>query len=104
METKVSSFSAVLVALLIAAQLPAAEVTVTGRVVAEDTGKPLPGAKVALDPLACGGPGDRREAVTDSDGRFRWAHVLAAQYSISVEAEGRPPEIRWHIPTERSHG
>jgi 5-hydroxyisourate hydrolase-like protein (transthyretin family) len=87
-ETKVALLTAVLVVLLIAAQLPAAEVTVAGRVVAQDTGKPLAGAKVALDPASCGGPGDRREAVTDSDGRFRWAHVLAAQYSISVEAEG----------------
>jgi len=61
-------------------------VEVTGRVV-DDTGKPVPGARVELAPENRFEPRQYRD-VTGEDGRFRLAPVLAGKYRLKAGANG----------------
>src|SRR5437016_4560003 len=75
--------------------------TVTGRVVADDTGAPLPNARVALGSAAIGTP----VVVTDSEGRFTFRSNTTGRFAIAASktgyarreitsASGEPIEIR----------
>ncbi len=61
-------------------------VEVTGRVI-DDTGKPVPNAKVELAPENRFEPRQYRD-MTGEDGRFRLAPVLAGKYRLKAGADG----------------
>jgi hypothetical protein len=83
------------------AQLPAAEPTVSGRVVDATTSAPLATARVTLEPLAMGAFGTRpagsaflhstRSTLSDSAGEYRFGGVGAGGYRLRVERIGYQP-------------
>jgi protocatechuate 3,4-dioxygenase beta subunit len=71
------------------------ESVLVGRVVAADTGEPVPGAKIALE-SAWGSPdrGGAPEAVCDDGGRFRIRRLSPGRYKPSATAPGRYGQAR----------
>src|SRR5213594_3880615 len=66
----------------------------TGRVVAQGTGTPIEGARVALFPAAPPLDGAFRqpaETITDRDGRFVLDRLAAADYYLDVQKTGYVP-------------
>ena len=66
-----------------------AAVMVTGRVVSEDSGRPMPGAMVSHE----NGPRGRRKAEASADGRFKLAGVPAGdvEFTITLRKSRRHP-------------
>jgi len=62
---------------------PTGTATITGRVVAADTGRPLRRARVVI-----GGGGRPRAASTDEQGRFRVSALPAGSYTITATKSG----------------
>jgi hypothetical protein len=59
---------------------------IKGRITAADTGRPLRRARIVLGPTQSGL--QRREASTDTDGRYEIANVVPGRYTITVTRSG----------------
>ena len=79
---------AAIVALALAAASVAAvsaqSVVITGRVVADDSGDPIPNARVTLAGVKAGAP----VTLTDAGGNFRFAAPTLDRYTVAVEKTG----------------
>lgn len=69
------------------AQLPRGTATISGRVVAADTGRPIKRARVAITGASAGGRAGST-AMTDDQGRFSVAELAAGSYSVSASRSG----------------
>jgi protocatechuate 3,4-dioxygenase beta subunit len=84
----------------ISAPRPATQIAVTGRVVAAETGDPVPNVRVAVSQPGTGEPA----VLTDGDGRFRLSvptgvtRIVASKTGFALESaaimEGEPAQIR----------
>ncbi len=70
-----------------AAPLRAQTGSMTGRIVADSTGRPIAGAQVAL-------PDITRSTLTDAEGRFAFGRLAAGEYRVRVQHLGHQPYAR----------
>ena len=70
------------------AALPKGTATISGRVLAADTGRPVKRARVAVAGGAAGGGRGGGTAVTDDQGRYVVADLVAGNYSVSASKSG----------------
>ncbi|WP_242347046.1 MSCRAMM family protein, partial [Anaeromyxobacter terrae] len=72
--------------------------TLAGEVVEEGSGRPIPGAEVALSPHDSGALAAR--AVAGEDGRYRIPGLAPGQYDLRAAAAGRSPALQRGVTLE----
>lgn len=70
------------------AELPRGTATITGRVLAADSGRPVKRARVSVTGAAAGGGRGGGSAITDEQGRYSVAELAAGNYSVTASKSG----------------
>src|SRR5262249_27931991 len=77
-----------LAVLPLVAHAQVSEPQIAGRVVSADSGLPIEGAAIVLDPGWVSSNGQFPTATTDSDGNYRFVDLNPGVYAIKASAEG----------------